>query len=180
MMTDKIGLKLFFANGTAPDGHAFIEVFHRWISGSVLTELMIDVADYGHVVGGTSVYFCGHESDYSIDTAGGRPGLLYRRKRAPAPAGSILEDGLARLDDAASKLTREPALKGLEFSRTEIAITLFDRLHAPNEDEAFARLDSESRPIFERFLGGPITFTRASKDARELLGAVVRRSFLAC
>jgi hypothetical protein len=172
MISEKIGLKLAF-DGAAPEGHLFIEVFHRWMHENVLGELMVDVADYGHVVGGTNVYLCGHAGDYIVDSGGGRAGLLYKRKRAPSTPGSILEDGLARLSNVTSKLEAEKKL-AVRFAKNEVALTLFDRLKAPNDAAAFAAVEAETRSSFERFLGGPVAFERASEDPRELLGARVR------
>lgn len=173
MITEKFGLKLFFDRaGTTPSGHAFIEAFHGFIRDKKLGELMIDVADYGHVASGTNVYFCGHESDYVVDSGGGRAGLLYRRKRAPAAAGSPLDDGLARLLAIAVKLEADPLLRGLKFATNELAITTFDRLRAPNDAATFAALEAEVKPVLERVFGGATSVVRASDDPRELLGLV--------
>ncbi len=175
MLTDKIGIKLFADPATFPKGAAFIEVFHTWIQAKVLPELMIDVVDYAHVVGGTEVYFCGHESDYVVDTAGGRPGLLHRRKRAPQPAeGSVLDDALARLFHAADRLEKEPPLAGLTWKRDELWLGAFDRLHAPNDPATYEKFAQEARPSVERVTGRHATMARASLDPRELLGATIR------
>jgi len=172
MLTDKIGIKLFADASRFPKGSTFIEVFHDWIRTKVLPELMIDVVDYAHVERGTHVYFCGHESDYIIDTADGRPGLLYRRKRAPLPAnGTPFDDSLTRLLAAAERLEKEPRLEGLSFSRSELWIGAFDRLRAPNDEASFSALASVVLPLLEKRFGKKARVLRGSVDPHELLSA---------
>ena len=166
-LADKVGIKLFADGSSFPHGADFMEVFHGWIQKKLLPELMIDVADYAHVVRGTHVYFCGHESDYIIDTAEGRPGLLYRRKRAQASADPFV-DSLSRALFVAEHLEKEPKLKGLTFSRKEVWIGVYDRLNAPNTEATLSALESLTRGPLEARLGGPIRFERGPTDAQEL------------
>lgn len=150
-MSDKIGITLL-ADAALPEGHAFIEVFHDWIRRKELDELMIDVADYGHVRGGPSVYFCGHASDYAV-VREVRPGLLYKRKRAPAAATTALADGLARVANVASRIAGEPRLAGTSFDRGRFIVTFFDRLSAPNTSERAAELAAETQKALEPVIG---------------------------
>lgn len=166
-MTHKIGITFFAAPSAAlPEGHAFIEVFHDWIRRRELPELMIDVADYGHVHGGPSVYFCGHESDYAI-VRSVRPGILYRRKRAPE-SGAPIVDGLARLARVVMKLQAEPKLAGLALDPSRFALSWFDRLAAPNNEATATRLAAEARTILEPIVGAVET-RHVSGDGRGVL-----------
>ncbi|MFO0618155.1 MAG: hypothetical protein U0414_36520 [Polyangiaceae bacterium] len=169
-MSAKIGVTLF-ATGAMPEGHAFIEVFHEWIKRRELDELMIDVADYGHVHGGPSVYFCGHESDYAI-VRSVTPGLFYRRKRAPASALPAARDGLVRAARVAGKLEREPKLAGLAFDPARFEVSYLDRLHAPNTKDAAVAAEAELRAAIEPIVGR-LRVTRVEGDPRRPLALAV-------
>ncbi len=41
----RIGLKLFCADGVAVRPHEFVPVFHRWIQQHAVDQMLIDVAD---------------------------------------------------------------------------------------------------------------------------------------
>jgi hypothetical protein len=83
MNTQRIAVKFF----VEPDPRAtvdlepFIAMFHRFIQQGSVEGLLIDVADYAHVIEGPGVILIGHDVDYGIDTTGGRAGLLVTRKR---------------------------------------------------------------------------------------------------
>ena len=81
MISQRISVKFFVSEPDAVHLPAFIPVFHRWIQDHAVEGLLIDVADYKHVPEGPGILLIGHEGDYSIDMAKGRPGLLYSRKR---------------------------------------------------------------------------------------------------
>ncbi len=172
--TQKLVLKLFAAEGSAFDEHALVGVFHAWIKRNTLEEPLVDVAHYGHVHHGPSILLAGHESDYVIDEAEGRRGLVVRRKRAPRPASTdagrdaALDDALRRLLRAAEKLEEDPALAGLRFSRDEIAVTFVDRLHAPNTAEAYDAVAPLVKASIEHALGAA-TLRRDVRDPRSPL-----------
>ena len=69
MESQRIQVKIYATESQDPE--RFIPVFHRFIRDSVFDELMIDVADYGHVKDGPGVVLIGHASDYFADTAKG-------------------------------------------------------------------------------------------------------------
>lgn len=169
--TEKITLKLYAEPATIPPMSAFVEVFQDWIKSGTLEEMLVDVADYGHVHQGPSVLLCGHESDYVIDAGEGRIGLLYRRKRAHASradagAGDVaLDDSLRRLLRAAAKLESDPRLGGLRFSRTEVALSLVDRLRAPSTEETFSAVAPTLRASLASALG-PMSIRRDAGDPR--------------
>ena len=172
--TNKLTLKLFASTARLPPMHAFIEVFHAYIKAEKLPEPMIDVTDYGHVHEGPSVFFCGHESDYVIDGADGRVGLLYRRKRARDPEPTVgaadahLADATKRLFEVATWLAEEPMLRGLAFDQDELLITLTDRLRTPNDEATFERV----APIIAATLAprlGSVSLERDLRDERRPL-----------
>lgn len=173
-LPNKIGITVF-ADGALPDGHAWIEVFHDWIRRRELDELMIDVADYGHVRGGPSVYFCGHESDYAIRVAaagtGERGALVYRRKRAPA--GATFDDDLRRVGGFLARLAKESKLAGASFDRSRFVVGVYDRLAAPNTDAGASATIEALLPLVSAKVGA-VEIARVANDPRAVLELEVR------
>ena len=174
----RLSIKFFFDDFSV-DVESFIPVFHRWIREDVVpNELLLDVADYKHIMDGPAILLVGHEADYVIDLTDGKPGLLYVRKR---DAGSDLSEALGTtLHQAlnAAKLTENDVeLKGKLKLRTDgAAIVLLDRLNYPNTaangdgadshaSAAQAQLSDNLAAVF----GDDATVTRLANDAREPL-----------
>lgn len=172
-LTSKLKLKLYFEPKSVPASHVFVETFHRWIQSSALDELMIDVADYDHVHGGPSTYFCGHSSDYIIDRGEGRVGLVYVRKRVANDAAEVrLRDGLERIAHVAKLL--ESHVPGLRVAESELRIVLLDRLNAPNTESTFRDAEAEVKSVLgERWGGMSVTYDSAA-DPREPLALRVK------
>lgn len=171
MSTDlqRIGTKLFLQDGSDVDPAALIPVFQRWIQRRQLPGLLIDVADYSHVHHGPGVLLIGHEGDLSIDFAGGRPGVLYTRKRDHAPKLSEgLLDCVRHCLLATELLQREASLPGLRVNLQQTRVILVDRLRAPNTAESFAALRGEMA-IFAFRLYGDAELAHADRDPRDNL-----------
>jgi hypothetical protein len=176
MKSHKLQLKIFTdrAEGLSPE--AFIVVFHGWIKDKLLPELMIDVANYGHVPKGPGVALIGHGNDYFMDEGEGRLGLLYSRKRSPPDPGTRVADAFRRVLHAASLLERDATLAArgvkLRFRTDEWLFRINDRLEAPNTDATLA----DSRPELEGFLrdlfGAPYELTRVG-DAKSLFSVKI-------
>lgn len=172
-LVNKIQVK-FFSKLNA-DALEYVPVFHRWIRGRELDELLIDVADYSHVKHGPDVILIGHESDYVIDRAMGKLGLLYVQKRPGETTGDPWLAALGRALKAALKLESEtsPTVR-LAFRTDEFTLRVADRLSAPNTDATFEQL----RPSLDRALGKlfgstPFSLTRTG-TARELFSVDVK------
>lgn len=150
----------FFAESAAHDLHAYIPVFHRWIREQVLSELMIDVVDYGHVKDGPGVVLIGHGSDYYLDSGEGRLGLLYSRKRAaPAPA-DRLSDAFRRALNACRLIEQEKDVPAaLRFRTDEILIRVPDRLRAENTDAGFQAIEPEIEAFLSNLYGSDAGLT---------------------
>ena len=132
-----------------------IPVFHGWIQENKLPdELLIDVADYAHVPQGPGVVLIGHQSDYYLDVADDRPGLLYSRKRG------FNGDFQAGIDDAfrralrACRLLEEERELGFEFATDEIFFRVQDRLRAPNEDATYEAYEPALKQAAAALFGG--------------------------
>lgn len=129
--------------------------------------LLLDVASYAHVDSGPGVFLIGHEADHSLDLAGGRPGLLYTRKRSIDELSTSLPDAVAGLVTAASVLEAEPALAGRVRLRTDaLTLRLLDRLEAPNTDDTLSLVRDEVETLAAwLWPGAEVEVTRGG-DAR--------------
>jgi hypothetical protein len=174
MDVTKIAIKLF-ALQPVPELREFIPVFHRWIqTHAVEDHLLIDVADYAHVVAGPGVVLVASEANFYFDFTDEQPGLLYTRKTAsPGAFDDRLRFAAVACLKAAVLLENDPAFAGrLRFDTSRVLIRLNDRLLAPNTDETFA----QSKPAIEAlageiFAGGPFTLQHlgASEKLFEVL-----------
>ena len=169
MDAQRLQLKIFVTpdSALAVEPEAFIGVFHRWIKERVLSELVIDVANYLHVPKGPGVVLIGHGADYFLDHGEGRVGLLYNRKRVGPPPEDRLSDLVRRTLHGALLLEREPALGGkLRFASSEMLFRINDRLAAPNRDATFEALRPELAAWSHRIFAGRFDLARvgAAKD----------------
>ncbi len=166
----------FYFDDLAVDVEEFIPVFHRWIREDVVpNELLLDVADYKHIIDGPAILLVGHEADYVIDLTGGKPGLQYVRKR---DLGADLPEALAT--------TLTQALNGIKLAENDIelqgklklrtdaaTIVLLDRLNYPNQSPngsgAGQAVQSQLAGNLAGLFGADATITRVENDAREPL-----------
>jgi len=148
-----IHIKLFVENAEGIKIADAIGVFHRWIQTSAVPGLLIDVADYSHVVNGPGVVLIGHEAFYSLDLAKGRLGFLYqRRTKAEGSDAESLRDALAEARAAAERLAQEPEFAGkLRFRQDELAIALNDRLLYPATGETWAAVEPALRAVLDGY-----------------------------
>ncbi|MGH8584378.1 MAG: hypothetical protein ACREWG_16725 [Gammaproteobacteria bacterium] len=162
MEPGRIGFKCFLEQGHDIALGEFIPVFHRWIQTRALDEMLIDVADYGHVVDGPGVLLVAHAGNYSLDEAGGERGLVYYSKRGlEGPLATRLETVLTRLLQAALALEEAAELAGrLRFTATRLHCFVNDRLLAPNTAATHERLEPVLNGLCSR-LYGPEAFTLA-------------------
>ncbi len=169
----------FYFEELSVDVDTFIPVFHRWIREDVVSnEMLLDVADYKHILDGPAILLIGHEADYVIDLTDGKPGLLYVRKR---DAGSSLSDALGT--------TLTQALNGVKLAENDVelagklklrtdgaTIVLLDRLSYPNAssngDGVSSAADAAQAQLAENLtalFGSDATVTRVANDEREPL-----------
>ncbi len=167
MKSPRISLKLYADQATVPPHAKLVEVWHRWIKEGVLSELLVDVVDYGHVHRGPAVLLVGHESDYALDYGDGRAGLLYVRKRAPDDASKRLEDALLRVANAAKLLEAEPLLGGLKLETSSVLLRVLDRLNAPNEPATWEADRAEIERVAARAFGEGARAAYVAGDQRE-------------
>src|ERR1700719_5295048 len=80
MQLQHVNVKLLVKSPDEVPLEPLIPVFHSWIQGQVLEELLLDVADYRHVSAGPGVVLIGHQGNYSVDNTDNRLGVRYNRK----------------------------------------------------------------------------------------------------
>ena len=153
----RFSLKIYADPPEAVAPQAVIPVFHRWIRERAGSELLIDVADYTHLVDGPHVLLVAHEANYAIDGSGGRIGLSYTRKqRAGGSLADRLSAGMRALLAAGLRLQQDPEAMPdgrFAFRGDEIAVVANDRLLAPNTVEAAAELRKPVSTLADRLFG---------------------------
>src|SRR5690606_15621186 len=112
--SQKFAVKVLLEAGHDIPLDEFVPVLHTWIQQqSVADHLLVDVANYAHVVDGPGIVLVSHEANIHIDETGGRRGLLYVRKQPLAGgfakrAGQIIGYALG----LAHRLEHESAFAG--------------------------------------------------------------------
>lgn len=156
----------------ALDIESFVPVLHDWIRRQAVEGVLIDVARYAHVHKGPGVMLVGHDGDYSIGLAGGRPALRYTLKRDTegTPAEQIA-CAVRRLMAASN----EAVASGNALVDGEIVVSVADRLRAPNVAATHAWLVDAIGAGARDALGLPeVEVTLHDTDAREPVAATVR------
>jgi len=151
MELQHLNIKFFVAPPQAVDLEPLLAVFNAWIQEEATEELLVDVADYRHVPAGPGVVLIGHEANYSLDNAENRPGVLYNRK-APLPGTNQqrLRQAARAALLAVERLGRRP---GLQFSGTELQLTVNDRLLAPNTQATLESARPDLTLFFDQLYG---------------------------
>lgn len=165
MDSSKLAIKFFAKDASSVATDAFVPAFHKWIQNHALADhLLIDVADYKHVVTGPGTVLVAHEANLSTDTADNRLGLLYARK---APIDGDLAARLRAVFRSALQacqlLEQDPAIQ-IRFRTDDPLLRVNDRLLAPNTAETF----NDVRPTLEAFLtklyGGPAKLSHTANE----------------
>ncbi len=141
--------------------------------------MLIDVADYKHVPDGPGVMLIGHDGDFSIDLAEGRPGPRYVRKRGwDDPDGDDAQVLQARLDEVLSMLQpgadaqagERKLRKIVRCAKGELQVTFSDQLRTPNTAESFTAIEADILAVLvQRHADGLISLERVSRSPHEAL-----------
>lgn len=176
MNVQQLSVKIF-ARSSDIDQAALIPIFHDWIRDKRLGDdiLLIDVADYRHVVDGPGVMLIAHEGHYGMDEASGL-GLRFARKRDDiGAAAERLRDAFGRALLACDALENEPSLAGrLTFDAGDLEVRVMSRLVAPNTPAAYAELEPALAAFLKHLYGTGDIACEHLADARQPLGARVR------
>ncbi len=169
MEPHRISVKLYL-DGPAPlDPEAVVPAFHRFIREDAVGGIPIDVARYAHVVNGPGVMIVGHQLDFAIDLAEGRPGISVTRKRDATGGLAQQVRELAAWAARLSLLLQDDDAVGAaaRVGTGEALVTILDRYEAPNDDQTLVRADPYLREAFEPLSDGAgVEATRvgASRD----------------
>ena len=152
MELQHLNVKFFLRNPEAVDLKDYVAIFNTWIQRHVTEDLLIDVADYGHVYAGPGVLLIGSEANYSLDNTGNRLGLLYNRKAPVAGSNTDrLFQALRTALQAAQRLEKE---NQLQFEANQVEIVVNDRLLAPNTPATLAAVTDDLKAVLNRLYGG--------------------------
>jgi hypothetical protein len=166
----RIGLKLFAADGISLQPRELVPIFHRWIQTQAIGDhLLIDVADYAHVPDGPGVMLVAHEGNFCLDLGGGRVGLAYNRKTpAPGALGDRLRAVARTVLDACQRLEDDPALAGrIRFRGDQLLLFANDRLHAPNNADTLAAFRPALQQLARALYGDVDCTVTPERDQRE-------------
>jgi len=153
----------------------FIDLFHRWVAGQSVPELLVDVADLRHVPAGPGVVLVGYQADYAIDHMDHRWGLLYRRKDIVGGSdGDRLRQAVGAAAHACGRIEQE--LNGqVTFSRSAFEIIVNDRLLAPNTAESLSAITPAIQAFARQVLGhDAVAIAPHDSDRRRRFGVTVR------
>lgn len=177
MDIQQLSVKIFARPGDF-DQEALTPIFHRWIRERRLGDelLLIDVADYRHVVTGPGVMLIGHQANFGVDHIGGRPGLRVVRKRDPiGDPSERLREGFRHALLAAHALAGEPALQGrLAFDPGDLELRVMSRLAAPQSAETYAAFLPVLLPFLHQLYGTQDITCEHLADPRQTFGVHVR------
>ena len=168
MHLHRISIKFFVADPSVVDLDAIIKTFHGWIQHAKAPGMLIDVADYRHMVDGPGVVLIGHEGDYALDMAAGRPGLLHTQKRGGGDLDqqliTLLHHGLVACRTLANQTP-------IRFNTDAFRLMFLDRLRAPNMagtfDQVRPRVEAALAPAYGG--GATLTLERQDNDPRACL-----------
>ena len=174
MELQKINIKFFAADSHNPPLTDFIDLFHGWIQAT--DGIYHDVADYSHMQAGPGIVLVAHDANVSIDETDNRRGLLYNQKtRLLGSNQERLRHVCRAALENCLRLEEEPALRGqLRFLGGEAAISINDRLLAPNTEESFREIKPEIEFLARALFGGAnFTLTR-NRDPRQRLSVFIK------
>ncbi|MGD9764920.1 MAG: hypothetical protein AB7V27_14530 [Candidatus Binatia bacterium] len=169
----RVGVKLFCADGTAVAPHELVPVFHHWIQRSALPDhRLVDIADYAHVPAGPGVLVVAHEANLAVDMGDGRIGLQYTRKQpAPGALAERLRTTVKSALRACRLLEQNGELgAGLRFRGDELDLFANDRLRAPNEAATYEAFKPTLEELLRALYGDAACEIAQPSDPRSRFG----------
>src|SRR5436853_701023 len=178
MQLQHVNVKLLVKNPEDVDLGPLIPVFHSWIQGQIMEELLLDVADYRHVPAGPGVVLVGHQANYSVDNTDEHLGVRYNRKTVVNGSNQdALRQAMRASLIACQRLESEPSLEGkLRFNGQEVEFFINDRLLAPNRDAARETFHSDFETFFEKLFRGSEYSLSYTSELRKLFGFSLKTS----
>jgi hypothetical protein len=173
-----VNVKLLLAGPAGINLEPLIPVFHSWIRDKVSDELLLDIADYQHVIDGPGIVLIGFQGDWSVDNTDHRLGVRYNRK---TPLEGTNQDRLKQAARealaAAQRFESTPALGGkFRVSGQDVEIFFNDRLLVPNNDATRKAAEPELKSFLQKLFRGAEYSVTYATDPRKLFGVTVRAS----
>jgi len=161
MNLQRISVKLFASNPQDVNLPAVTPVFHRWIQQAAVPGILIDVADYEHMIDGPGILLVGHDCDYAMDLERGMPGMLYVGKYLDegAPLSEALPEALSRVVAACQAFEQDGSVN-VTFDTSKVEIMLRDRLRAPNNAETYAAVKDDVQAAVSAVFGDAVSLSR--------------------
>jgi hypothetical protein len=159
------------------DAEAFVPIFHEWIRDQVLDLVLLDVADYAHAPDSPGIMLVSYETNFALDRADGRFGLLaQRRTPVEGGGGEAIATTLRHALQVAALLEQDPRITGkLAFDPSTVRVEANDRLLAPNSDEGYAAFEPLVQEAVTRVYGEAATkVERVANDPRDRLSVDVQ------
>jgi len=160
------------------DAATFVPIFHEWIRDRALDLVLLDVADYAHAPDSPGIMLVTHETNFALDRADGRFGLLAQRRTPPAEGGGAraIAATLREALQVVELLEQDSRVSGrLSFDRSRVRVESNDRLWAPNSDEGWAWFEPLVLEAFQEVFGAPPAGAeRVVNDPRDRLALDVR------
>jgi len=179
MNPHRISVKYYLQDPDTLDSEKLIPMFHGWILHAKVPGMLIDVADYRHMIDGPGVVLIGHETDYAMDMSEGRPGILCRRKRAiESDWDQMLRSLFRNALTACQTIAEEKIFAAPPRCATDEALLVFaDRLNTSNTQQACDRLTEQVQPFIEKLYdSAAVNLHRDSLDERSCLGLRIKVS----
>jgi len=132
------------------DIESFVPLFHNWIQEDrIPNHIMVDVANYKHILDGPGIMLIAHEGHFSLDFEDNDLGLLYMRK---TPLGDNISETLSSIQqilDFAVELikTDSKVCEKIEFSE-QYQLISNDRYEFPNDVESERKLLLAASGVF--------------------------------
>lgn len=167
MIAQQISVKVF-AREAAVDLSAFIPIFHRWIQeGRMPDHLLIDVADYAHVVDGPGVVLIGHEAHIGVDAERGPVGVIYNRKRdEPGELEPKLVEAARWALTAALALEQDPA-QVIHFRGEKLRVAIMSRRFGAADEATWAAARPAVEALAKRLWPGAAVTYAPRLDPRD-------------
>lgn len=160
-----VNVKIFFRFAQNVDLKEYLTIFNSWIQRHIGDDMLIDVADYGHVHHGPGVLLIGRDANYSVDNTAGRLGFLYNRKTPTTGTNAEkLSQALAAALQCVLRLQKE---NHQSFLGSEVQILVNDRLLAPNTEDTFAAILPDLKEVLDRLYTGTTYELTQVSDPRE-------------
>ena len=165
----KFGIKFYLKDYTNYSSKDYIPLFHEWIQNKKIPDhLLIDVADYSHVMDGPGIMLIAHEGYFSLDQENKKPSMLYMRKMNGKGSFEERFEFVYSMVLHMGKLLRH---KKLEFKQNLFRFIANDRRLAANTNE--------NQNLYKKEINGILKnkFPNASWDFSEITDGNERLAF---